>query len=299
MTVELRHLRTFVVLAEELHFGRAAARLHVVQSTVSQTLSALEDALGFTLVLRTRRHVVLSLAGERYLEHARAALAAVERARIEAHRAAEGEWGTLRIQLIATGALTVLPRAIARFRREHPDVTIEIDQAGSAQQVEALRAERCDLGFIASVAEIGVLRSARLTQESLVALVSREHRWARRRRLRPQELVDEPLIMMSRRTEPELFAIYRELCARHGAEPRIVLECDQLSSMLAFVAASIGVSCAPEAVTQLRHRGVVAIPIVPRMDSGIRVVWNGDALPVVGERFLKVLWEEQAAAQKP
>lgn len=299
MSIELRHLRTFVTLAEELHFGRAAARLHVVQSAVSQTLRALEDQLGFQLLHRTRRSVALSPAGERYLEHARRALAEIEEAAEQARRVAQGRVGMLRVQFTASGALTVLPKAIGRFRQAEPELAIQIEQAGSALQADAIRAGRCDVGVVVTTPADGRLACVRLTNEPLMALLSRDHRLAHRRRLRIEEVIHEPVILMSRRTEPSLYELYQQLCEPLGVTPQVVLETDQLEAMLAFVAVGVGLSFAPAAVCQLRHRGVVAIPLSPRFDSGTSVLWDPETLTPVGERFLAVLWDEQARAANP
>src|SRR4051812_26991066 len=133
--MELRHLRVFRTLAEELHFGRTAARLHTAQSAISQTVKDLEAEVGAALFARTKRQVTLTAAGAALLTSARAALVEVERGCKNARRAADGQTGTLTLRYGMLASLTVLPRAVARFARAHPDVEVRVQPGGSADQL--------------------------------------------------------------------------------------------------------------------------------------------------------------------
>src|SRR5215470_3343253 len=146
--MELRHLRYFVAVAEELHFGRAAIRLHMAQPPLSQQIRQLEQEIGVTLLNRTKRRVELTPAGRAFLEEARRTLAQAERSVRTAQRASRGETGFLAIGFVPTADLDVLPRVLRAWRRRCPDVEVELSALSPAQQVEALREGRIQVGIL-------------------------------------------------------------------------------------------------------------------------------------------------------
>jgi len=146
--MELRHLRYFVAVAEELHFGRASARVHVAQPAVSRQIRALEEEIGLSLFERDRRRVVLTAAGAAFLEEARSLLQHVDRAVITAHRAARGELGSLRIGYVPAVVHTGLPEIVRAFRKRFSRVEVRLQEMNPAMQVDALLAERIDVGFV-------------------------------------------------------------------------------------------------------------------------------------------------------
>ena len=137
--MELRHVRTFLVLAEELHFGRTANRMHVVQSGVSQTIKALEHEVGAQLFRRSKRQVELTAAGQGFLAHARRALVELDQAAALARSTADGETGVLRLRFTTASALTVVPRVIVRFRRAHPRIHLDIRPVQEHRQPRSRR----------------------------------------------------------------------------------------------------------------------------------------------------------------
>ena len=297
--MELRHLRVAVVLAEELHFGRAAARLHCVQSAVSVALKALENELGATLFTRSRRAVALTSAGESFVAHARRALDSVAEAGAAARGAASGKTGRLSLRFTLMTALTCVPSAIGAFRQLYPDVDIAISQGGSTSQLEALRNHEIDIGFVTLIAAPPPgLKILTVTDEPLLALLPAQHPLAARRVLRMSELASQPRIMLSRSEEPHIFDKYKSGSEQNGFEPHVVLEVDQIETVLAFVAAGLGISHAPASVRKLRMKGVVGVPISPRIRSGITAVWSEEKLPVTGRNFLAVLRKQVAREQR-
>jgi DNA-binding transcriptional LysR family regulator len=287
--MDQRHLRAAVVLAEELHFGRAARRLHVVQSAVSQTLRALEEEVGAALFDRSRRQVRLTPAGEAFVAHARRALDAADEAGAAARRAAAGETGTLVLRCTLMAALGPMPAALARFRGEAPEVRVEVAPLGTRDQLEALRAGRCDVGFATWMTSARGLRVEPVRVSPLVALLPAGHRLAERAELRAQDFATEPLVALSRASEPLIWQRFSDGCARAGFTPRVALEVDQVDTLLAFVAAGLGCSFAPAHVHTLRVEGVVQRPFLPTVPSGTVAVWNPDRLTPVAERFLTAL----------
>ncbi|WP_051161552.1 LysR family transcriptional regulator [Nocardia brevicatena] len=281
--MELRHIHVFLALADELHFGRAATRLNVVQSSVSQTIKALEEEIGAPLFARTRRKVALTPAGQQFLEHARHALKSLDHAANAARKAADGQTGRLVLGFTLLTALTPVPDALALFHRTYPGVELSIEHGTSAENITALAAGRCDLAFVTRRDDTTAFACAAVTEEPLTALVAAGHRFADRRSLTFADLRGEPRIVLSRRAEPELHAKY------YADNTNIVLEADQIDTMLALVATGIGIACAPRSVTRLQLPGVVTVPIDPPELAGISVIWDPATLSTPAQRFLEIL----------
>jgi DNA-binding transcriptional LysR family regulator len=295
--MELRHVRTFLVLAEELHFGRAALKLRVAQSAVSQTLRALEDELGVLLLERSKRRVLLTPAGAQYVEHARAALARLDEGAAAAVHAASGEVGELRLSFTLMSALTVLPRVVTRFQRAYPRVRVVVTPGGSTEQLEAIRQGRCDVGFMAFKRDVKPLETLVVARAPLVVVLPSRHPLSKRSRVELSELAGEPFIFLKQRSEPQVYEHFRAHCARAGFEPRFVMEVEHVEALLAFVAAGFGVSCVPSLIQRLRFRGVTTVPLQLEARGGISAVWQPQRLSPTTAHFLELLRAE--LAQQP
>ncbi|RYZ05603.1 MAG: LysR family transcriptional regulator [Myxococcales bacterium] len=292
--MELRHVRTFLALAEELHFGRAARKLRVAQSAVSQTLRALEEEVGVTLLERSKRKVSLTPAGAQYLEHARAALAQLEQGAAAALSAASGEVGDLRLSFTLMSALTVLPRVVTRFKRHYPRVRVTITPGGSTEQLEAIAQERCDVGFMAFKRDVQPLETLVVARAALVAVLPSRHPLSKRSRVELGELAGESFIFLKQQSEPQVHEHFRAHCVRAGFEPRFVMEVEHVEALLAFVAAGFGVSCVPDFVQQLRFHGVKTVPLALEARGGISAVWHPKRLSPTAAQFLELLRAELA-----
>lgn len=293
--MELRHLRVFLVLAEELHFGRSAARLRLAQSAVSQTLKALEEELGSKLLERTQRRVSLTTAGREFARHAAAALEEVERAQTAARLASSGAKGRLSLSFTMMAALTVLPRAVAAFRARYPGVHVVIEQGGSTEQFDTLARGVCDMAFMSFKREAPPYATEVVEKSTLVAVVPEGHAFARADRVALTRFADEPCILLSARDEPGIRARLARRFAELGIDLRVVLETDQLETMLAFVSVGLGVSVAPAFVDRIAMKGVRTVRIDPAIPCGISAVWDARTLSPVGARFLDVLRAERDA----
>jgi LysR family transcriptional regulator, benzoate and cis,cis-muconate-responsive activator of ben and cat genes len=294
--MELREIRTFLTLAEELHFTRTAARLRVAQSAVSYAIKNLEQEIGAELVTRTKRSVRLTAAGESFRVRAARVLGELEQAAEESRRVARGQAGRLVLRFTLTSALTVVPRALARFQRAYPEVELDIQPGGTHEQLEALRLGRCDIGFVAFKRADAPLHSEPVQRAPLVALVSSGHPLAGRKRLRLSDLANERFVFLKLASEPQVRGFFERHCRDAGFEPNIALEIEQLEVLLAMVAAGVGISCAPGFVRLLRFPGVAALPLTPRIMAGISAVWDPSRLSAAGQRFLAILREERALA---
>ena len=286
--VELRLLRSFVALAEELHFGRAAQRVHVVQAALSQHIRALESDVGAWLFERTTRRVQLTEVGRAFLPEARDVLAAAERATSRVRRAARGDLGELRIGFVGAAALGPLPLALESFRTQHDEVRLTLHELGTQSQLDALRVGQLDVGFILAPAEVGSFATHLISAEPLQVVLSSRHRLAHRKRLSLLDLAPEPIIWMVGRSEPQLRRHYISLCEAHGFRPNIAYEVDHIVSMLGLVAAGLGVSHAPRAARRLRPDGVRLVELRPRMTAAILLVWLAANTSPVLQRFLEI-----------
>ena len=292
--MELREIRTFLTLAEELHFSRTAVRLRTAQSAVSYAIKNLETELGVQLFARANRKVALTPAGERFRERAKHALQTLEQAADAARRSGAGHSGRLVMRFTLMTALTMAPRALARFQLEHPDVELDVGPAGSAEQLEAIRAGRCDFGFMSYRNDMLPLATELVQRAPLIALLPTTHKRARAKKIRLSDLAPERFVFLKLATEPQVRSFFRQRCLDAGFEPHVVIEVEQLEMLLAMVAAGLGVSCLPGMVQSLRFPGVAMIPLTTVIPAGTSVVWDPRTLTPAGKNFLEILRSERA-----
>ena len=288
--MELRHLRYFAALTEELHFGRAAEKSFVAQPTLSQQIKKFEDELGVQLFERTKRNVELTQAGEALLPYAKRILKDASRAEKAAHAAQEGEAGYLRIGFTGAVMRSGLSRVIKTFREETPSVELELEELGSRSQAEALRKETLDIGFVLLPIDERGLLTLEVDTAPTVAVLPESHRLAGRDQVPLRELEGEPHIMWERNVAPGVYDNYLRACHNAGFAPEVVQEIRHMESLLGLVAAGLGVSTAHSARAEGGYPGVTyALITEPRLPIRMGVVWpQGDPLPVV-ERFLEVV----------
>lgn len=285
--MELRHLRYFVAVAEELHFGRAAERSFVAQPTLSQQIRTLEDEVGARLFDRSRRGVALTPVGAVLLPHARRVLAEAARAEAAVRAAAEGRAGALRIGYEGAVLRDGLSDALRAFRVEAPDVDLDFLEAGSREQAEAVRAGRADAGFVLLPIDEEGLEVRSLGAAPVLLVMPAGHRLAGRETVALAELADEPLVTWTRSPAPAAYDDLVRACHAAGFAPRIVQEIRHMESLLGFVAAGVGVATVHEARAQAGYPGVAYARLVePELTIETGVIWRrGDASPVLA-RFL-------------
>ena len=256
--MELRHLRYFVAVAEELHFTRAAERLHIAQPPLSQQIRALEGELGVQLFLRTRRSVALTDAGHALLVRAREMLAAARSLPGELQRVARGEVGLLRIGFSSTLPLTKLLRdVVADHRRTHPDVALNLREMHSQQQFDGLLRGELDVGLVRynESAPEGI-RLVVLRRDPLRLVVPARHRFARRKSVAIAECRDEPFIGFPGDAGTGTGPLLKRLCAQAGFEPRIAQEAREATTQIGLVAAGLGIAVLPAPLEAVRIEGV-------------------------------------------
>jgi DNA-binding transcriptional LysR family regulator len=256
--MELRHLRYFVAVAEELHFTRAALRLNIAQPPLSQQIRALEGELGVQLFLRTRRSVALTDAGQALLVRAREMLAAAQSLPGELQRVARGEVGLLRIGFSSTLPLTkVLRDVVADHRRTHPDVALNLREMHSQQQFDGLLRGELDVGLVRynESAPEGI-RLVVLRRDPLRLVVPARHRFARRKSVAIAECRDEAFIGFPGDAGTGTGPLLKRLCAQAGFEPRIAQEAREATTQIGLVAAGLGIAVLPAPLEAVRIEGV-------------------------------------------
>jgi DNA-binding transcriptional LysR family regulator len=249
--VELRHLRYFVAVAEELHFGRAAERLHLAQPPLSQQIRRLEEILGYPLFLRTSRAVRLTAAGEVFLERARRTLRSVREDSEEARSIGRGDEGLLRVGFIGSSMLTPLPAMLGRYRSLYPRVQLQLSESYTASIAQSLNRGTVDAGFLRDGGPTEGLQIEALFSEPFVAVLPRTHRLAGRSIISTADLRDDPFVFFSPTAGALAYEKPISLCQIHGFRPRVVQEAPQWLTILRLVGAGLGVSIAPACVRQI------------------------------------------------
>ncbi|MBM0126065.1 LysR family transcriptional regulator [Pimelobacter simplex] len=258
----LRHLRYFVTVAEERHFGRAAERLHMAQPPLSQQIRRLEAEVGVDLFVRTTRRVDLTAAGAAYLDRARAILADVDDAADEARRVAAGTVGRLAIGCVGSATYSLLPDLSRRLAEELPGVDFAFrGEMLVADQVEALRTGAIDVALLRPPVDDVSLTLTPLREERLVVAVPLRHRLATRRWLRVADLADADLIVHSAGRRSAMYDVVRTLFAQAGLVPHIRHEVGETSTLATLVAGGLGVAVVPEPAQALALNGVVYVPL--------------------------------------
>ncbi|PXY29048.1 hypothetical protein BAY59_15545 [Prauserella coralliicola] len=264
--MELRHLRYFAAVAEELHFGRAAERLGIRQPPLSQQIKALEDDLGVALFDRSSRRVRLTAAGQTLYPAARDILASVQAARRTTRRAGRGESGELSLGFVGSATNVLLPEALRAFRRDYPDVTLHLRELTTMQQAHALREGALDVGLLRP--PLPADAAAGLTvdpvgAERLMAALPVDHPLAAERVVDAGRLAAEPFVLFPRELGPGLHDRILGYCAEAGFAPAIAQEAVQMQTIVALVASGLGVSVVPSSVARTRRQGAVFRPLRP------------------------------------
>ncbi|GAA4353403.1 LysR substrate-binding domain-containing protein [Variovorax defluvii] len=257
--IELRAWRQFLAVAEELHFGRAAQRLHMTQPPVTQAIAQLERNLGVVLFDRTRRRVALTPAGEALLPEVRELLSRAQALPVRARAAAAGEVGRVRLAFVSTIGFECLPAWVRAFRTQCPEVALELVEATGDVQLEAFARDEIDAGLMLhspGFAPPG-LEQMPVAQEPLVLALPARHRLARIAQPVLAEVLDEPLVIFPRRIVPSLHDAIFGLYHAAGRAPRVSQEAIQMQTIVNLVWGGLGVAWVPESVTQFRRSGVV------------------------------------------
>lgn len=258
--MELRHLRYFIAVAEELHFGRAAERLGISQPPLSQQIQALEEEIGARLFERTNRRVELTDAGRLFLDESRQVLAQVDKAVLLARRAHLGELGELKIGFTSSAPFSsTIPSSIHAFRKAYPDVHLDLQEMSSRQVLKALLEESLQVGVIRPLALPDAVHWVELFREPLVAVLRADHPLAAGSEdgLAIAALAEEPFVFFPRSYGTGLYDQVIALTRQAGFSPRIAQEASEAMTIIGLVSAGLGVSILPASFRRTRVDGVV------------------------------------------
>lgn len=260
--MDLRQLRSFAVLAQECHFGRAAARLHLAQPALSQQIRQLERELGSPLFARSTRRVELTEAGLLLQSRARAILALVERAADEQAQLSAGRLGTVGIGFIGTATYDVLPGVARRLRAGLPDLRLDLrGEMLTPELVAAVLDHSLDVALVRPPADSAGLHVVPLREERLVAALRADDPRARAAEIDLAQLAAEPFIAHPARQLSAMHQSLLDTCRAAGFEPREIIEVRETSTLVTFVAAGLGVALVPESVRSLGIDGVAYLPL--------------------------------------
>jgi DNA-binding transcriptional LysR family regulator len=248
----LTSIRYFVTLADELHFGRAAARLGTAQPFLSQKIRTLEKALGSELFRRTSRRVELTEAGAMFLESARRSLAELSRGAQRIDALERGELGTLNVGYVMIGMLMNVPDLLRGFRSAYPKVRLSLHEISTAPQVVQLRHGELDVGFLSQPVVEPQLQVHHEWSEPFCAVLPSDHPLARARTVRLRDLAREPFVSVTRWSSPEMYDRMIQECHDAGVTLTILQEAGSWQATVSLVAAGMGVTIAPKSVSRMR-----------------------------------------------
>ena len=297
--MELRHLRYFVAVAEEEHYGRAAQRLRVAQPALSRQIQDLEREIGFQLFDRLPRGVRLSAAGKAYLDDVRSILGKVSAATDRAGRVARGLAGTVRVGFPESASWHgIVPDSFRLFRHEQQDAELQLSPMSSLEQVQALHAGSLDAGFVFSFPKSDPdLDRLVVATQHLVLAAPRRHPSIRSSRLRLRDLTDADFIWFPRRQSPVYYDRLMQACARGGLSPRIVQEAVDQATILSLVVCGLGVAFVSEATRWRCPRDVVLRPVVDlSLAIDFSLVWRNDNTSPLLARFVTGVRQNAPAA---
>jgi DNA-binding transcriptional LysR family regulator len=290
MTIE--ELRSFVVLAGHLHFGRAAQVLHVSQPALTKQIRRLEESLGGSLLERGKHATKLSAFGIRILPQAKAVLDSLERLREDARKIAEGRAGRLRVGF-GTYTLELVPRMIVKLRALEPGIDISLRDMSTSEQIAALQADQLDVGFTRLPLPATARDCQALPMITGHLVLVGPARAAGPRHLSLDDCRDQPFVILSKQRSAGLYEMVMALCARHAFHPRIVQEVSELTTALALAKSGMGYTIIPDSLSTRRFGGVKIQPLTEKGAAWtVGAVWRRrDANPAL-QRFLGLLRHE-------
>jgi DNA-binding transcriptional LysR family regulator len=298
---DLKQLRCFVTVGEDLHFGHAAKRLNMTQPPLSRQIQMLEYTLNLQLLQRTSRSVQLTPAGRAFLADARRILVLMDNAASAAQRISKGDAGLIKLGFTAASSYSFLPRLLACVKSDLKDIQVELSEMVTLQQMDALREGRLDLGLVRPPVDEPGMATARVASEQLLLAVPRLHRFASGPSCSLKDLTGEPFIAFSPVQGRYFYELIAGMLSRAGVSVRYVQHVSQVHSILALVSAGIGISMVPETARKLHFEGVELRELsAPPTFTELRLAWHTEnsnpALPsfrdLVIRRFATALGRE-------
>jgi DNA-binding transcriptional LysR family regulator len=298
--MELRHLRYFVAVAEELNFTRAAEKLHLAQPSLTRQIRNLEDELGVRLLDRTRNQVSLTEEGRRFLVDARRLVALSLESVKAVQRFSRGESGQLNLGYLFKFNFDLLPATLATFYQTCPEIAVNLFDMSPGEQLRALEARKIDLGFVglrppAASKNMSALGWECVAHHRVVAVLPARHPLAKKSKVNITDLKTLFFVAMSEETHPGSRAWLSSLCQQAGFTPRILQDVDLESGIMTFVAEGLGVTLAREQIRNLPHPGVVFRPLAALAKADYWIAWHRDNRSKALRQYIEVV-KMQAAS---
>ena len=288
--MEFRHLRYFLALAEELHFGRAAQRLSISQPPLSLNIQQLEASVGAQLFTRNSRGVQLTAAGQAFVPAARALLAQASDAAREARDVAEGQAGELHIGFAGTMLYCGLPQILSRFQATHPRLKLVLLELSSSEQLSELVRDRLDVGFVHTPRVPPGFEQVLVTSQPLVACLPQTHPLAGAQQVGLDQLQGESLVVVSRTVSPDYHERILSACEQAGWLPPTVHELRHWLSVVSLVSQGLGVALVPQALQKSALAGVAFVPLaVADVRYDTRCLWRSGGDQVALKDFVQAV----------
>src|SRR5580658_3799335 len=266
--MELRHIRSFLSIAETLHFGRTAELIHISQPALSLQIRALEEEVGVRLFDRNRRKTTLTAAGFAFREDAAAALSQLEQAIRRARLAAGGKLGLLRIGFVSTAGSEIVPNIVRQFRESNPEVEFSLRNILTAQQVQMLEAGSLDIGFLRlPIGEQSALDVVTVHRDPFVLVVPSSHKLAKRKRVRLREVAGQDFVMYERTYAPGFHDLMLGILRDAGIVPNISQTAGEIPMLISLVASGMGITIMPASAVRHYVASVVACEILDRIPT--------------------------------
>ncbi|OKH33790.1 LysR family transcriptional regulator [Calothrix sp. HK-06] len=288
--MELRHLRYFVTVAEELHFGRAAEKLQMAQPPLSYQIRQLEEELGVELFHRTKRSVKLTEVGQLFLEEARQILTQANQAVQIVQRAYEGEVGRLILGFVGSATYSILPDALKAFRKRFPKVILSLHEMTTAEAVQALHDKRIHLGFVRPPVNDEELIMESVLKESFIAALPESHSLAKETKVSLKMLADEPFILSPRHLGSGFYDQIITICQKAGFSPQVAQEAVQMQTIVSLVAAELGVAIVPSSMQNLQRVGVIYKDLAEEtLQVELAMIWRQNETSPILHKFLETI----------
>lgn len=286
--MELRYLRYFVAVAEELSFTRAAERLHMAQPPLSQQIRRLETRLGVTLLRRTKRRVELTEAGRIFLRQAYQSIHAIEQGVLLAQRADRGEIGQLAIGLLVYISYTLIPPILRTFRARYPEVNVVLRLLTNTQQIAALRSGQIDVSFMRPPVNDPEIATKLISRERFILAMPATHPLAGKAAVSIKQFANDPFIMYARELGPTFHSEILAFCGKAGFLPKVALEVSQINAAVGLVGSGIGVALVPQSAQRVHLDDVVYRPLVERAPNvDVLLAWQGKRPSQLLETFIE------------
>lgn len=285
--IELTHLRYFIALAEECHFGRASARLGIAQPPLTRQIKLLEARLQCRLFERTSRSTRLTAAGEQLLESARAVVAAADHAVLSIQRLGSGQSGQMTLATAPSLLLGALPKTIRRYRKTYRSIDFRLLEMATSAILQAVQAGVADLGLIRGLDACPDIETHLQWEEAMVAIVPNDSPLAAKIAVSVSQLRSESFVFFPRHLGPSFYDEVMAHCQQAGFRPAVFQEARQWSSILSFVRAGMGVSIGPQSVAGLLPKAVTSVPI-KGFRTAVRLVGRRGASNPAAANFLKI-----------